>query len=397
MKTPLLLSILLLAPAAAADEEPDGWSTPYRLELSGGWFDGERVIQGSGGFASVGGRVVPTLRSGEWTVEIPVDAFWRQTFPTDFDPGTGLDEGLGTVHVKVENQVSRAVRLSAAVGLLGAYRPDWPDLYQPLPDGTLTPTNRYSYVSWDGILAMRARLAPHQYLRFEYRFVQRWYDADPEFQPDVDPMHLTPRDNAQSQVYASWRYLGGAWTLQLKVDFAHRNDYTLLAREAVTGSTNGGTTPLQRLNWWEPAVELDLEKLLGGWLDLSLEYGFQIQTDLYQGYYSYTAHNPVMILDAHLGKRFDARLRLGAEILEYGPDSTDPANLDDGERRWDDRYTAALRLRYDLGRGLRLFGDVAWVDRATNYPDYVMGVNSSYNVQWDYRNLWATGGIVYER
>lgn len=380
------LSLLALAPPAAAKDAPASWTLDARAGLYGGAFDGFGVRRDSGALLLAEAALTPKLESGRWTLELPLRAGQRKTF------GASLDETTGSAGAEPEYRLSRGVRIGAEASVGGAWRPDWEDLYQRDALGHMPGTDRYSYLSWRAGLSLRARPAPHQHLRLKYRYVSTRYSEDPAFDPAA-PMHLTPRDNGQQQVELSWRFLGERYATALRVDYAHRQDFTLLARDAGTGATSGN--PEQQLDTVEPSVEVELAKL-GGAVDVSLRYGYEVQRDAFQGYYSYQGQHPRLIVKSPLTERLEVELKAEAWLRSYGPDSK--TNTSDGDRLYDRRFAVGGELRYALAGGLALRAEAEWVTRDTNYPDYVPGVYPAtryYDVRWSYDNARAVAGLEW--
>jgi hypothetical protein len=253
-------------------------------------------------------------------------------------------------------------------------------------------TERYSFIAWRIGAALHARPFDRQHLRLRYRYVSTTYTQDPAFDPAA-PMHLTPRDNGQHQLDASWRVLGEGYAVGVRFGYDHREDFTLLARDTGTGFTSGN--PLQRLDRAEPAVELEL-KQLGDRLDVRLEYGYELQSDRFQGYYSYQGHHPTLAVGYALTEQLAAKVRLEGWFRSYGPDSK--TNTSDGKRLRDDKGLVKGELRYALQGGLAIVGEAEWVRRDTNYPDYVPGVYPAtrfYDIRWSYDNLRAIAGVEW--
>ncbi|ABS27662.1 hypothetical protein [Anaeromyxobacter sp. Fw109-5] len=382
------LALLLSAsPARAADEAPR-WTLDARAGLYAGAFDGWSVRRDSGTLLLAEGALTPELESGRFQLELPVRFAHRQTF------GATLPETTGSVGVEPAYRVLRRLKLGAEAGVGGAWRPGWDDLYQRDALGEMPGTDRYGYFSWRAGVSLYAIPAPHQHLRIKYRYVSYSYVEDPAFDPAA-PMHLTPRDNGQQQLEASWRILGERYATAFRVDYVHRQDFTLLARDAGTGATSGN--PEQQLDSVEPSVEIELARL-GGAVDVSLRYGYEVQRDAFQGYYSYQGQHPRLIVKSPLTDRLEAALRAEAWLRAYGADSK--ANTSDGARLFDRRFALGGELRYALGGGLAARAEAEWVTRDTNYPDYVPGVYPAgryYDVRWSYDNARVIAGLEWRR
>lgn len=372
--------------ARKAAKRRDGWNLDTRVLAYGGGFDGFGVRRDSGGLVGVEAALVPELRAGDWKLAVPLRLAHSQTL------GASLSETSGHVTVAPTYRITRSLDLGAEAGLSGAWRPDWPDLYQRDATGYMPGTDRYSYLSWRVGGALHARPFDRQHLRIRYRYVSLAYQHDPAFDPAA-PMHLTPRDNGQHEVDVSWRVLGEGYAAGVKFGYDHRQDFTLLARDAGTGYTSGN--PLQRLNRAEPAVELELKRFEGR-LDVRLEYGYQVQDDPFQGYYSYQGHHPTVVIGYAFTDALAAKLRLEGWFRTFGPSSK--ANTSDGNRLYDDKGLVKGELRYALRSGFSLVGEGEWIRRETNYPDYIPGVFPAtrfYDIHWSYTNLRAIAGVEW--
>jgi hypothetical protein len=376
----------------AARTEQGGW-IDLRLELLGGAFQGRTVRHDSGGVAIAEAAIIPALRTGDWKFELPLHLSHRQTF------GAPLPESKAAATAIAEWRATRHFRVTPEAGLSAALRPGWPDLYQRQADGTLPPTDRYSYFSWHAGASLSLTPFPHHHPKLRYRYLAYRYRADPNFQADIDPMHITPVDHGTHEVQLTWRATYEEFAAAAGVDYQHRQDLVLLARNAGTGTTTGYSNPLQRLDLVEPSVEGQLRKL-GGQVDVTLYYGFLLQNDPFQGYYSYRGHHPRLEADYAATDSLRIRARLEAWILRYGPNSTSASRLKSGDRRYDNRVEISGELAYRLTETLTARLDARWVKRDTNYPDYVPGVYPAtrfYDIQWDYVNTEVLLGIEYRR
>ena len=411
LKIPLLLAAL--AGASPAEARPPGGAedaTPWTLDrvkfgLFGGAFDGKEVRTDSGGVALLEAQATPALKTGAWKVEIPLRFHHLQTF------GASLSETYGSARAAVENRVSKALRLGANVGFSGAWRPGWPDLYQPKATAggvELGRTDRYGFFAWQA--GVGAGIVPfaRNHLRLKYEYVHSSYVADRNFDPQANPMHLTPRDNGRHRVEGSWRLLGDGYAATARIDWERRLDEVYLARHAISGVTGFYTTPLQRLDRLEPSVEVSLKRI-GGRLDLSFFYGYQIQDDLFEGYYSYTGHHPRLALECALTERLSGAVRAEAWLREYGPNSKaaglppEPAtsgsgHLESGTRLYDRKSAVSATVSYALTKQVHAKVTGEWARRLTNYPDYLPGVFPStklYDIEWSYVNTLLLAGVEF--
>jgi hypothetical protein len=397
------LAALLLASAARAADDEGGWTYDLRAGALAGAFDGLSVRRDSGGLALVRGSITPALADGGWRLKVPVRFHHRQTF------GANLSETYGSGGVELERKVVKGLRLGVEGGVAGAWRPGWPDLYQPDPTalGNLLPTDRYSYLEPRAGATAWWTPAPRNHLRLHYQYAHYGYARDPNFDQQADPQHLTPRDHGQHRLEASYRRSAESWAAALKLEASRRNDSVYLAKNAVTGSTSGYTNPKQRLAQVEPSVEVELKRL-GGAMNVSLEYGYLVQDDLFQGYYSYAGHHPRLVVDWDLTEQLALRLKGELWWLEYGSSSKaaglppDPTSghLESGTRLHDHKGALSAALSFALGGGVSLRAEGEYVARETNYPDYVPGVypgNTLYDVRWDYTNWQLLAGVEYRR
>ncbi len=375
-------------PAPAQPASEPAWTWRWDLAAAAGGFSGQKTRTDSGGLLVVDAGLEPSYASGALTVKVPLSLAHRQTL------GAGLNESRAQAAVEATWRAGKSFKLGAEAGLLGRFRPDWPDQYQREANGHLPSTDRYSYLSWRAGANLYAQPAPHQHLRLRYRLESVTYSRDPAFDP-ATPMHLTPRDHLLHQLQASWRRLQPSWALALRLDTGFRRDSVYLARRAGSGGSSGN--PDQSLDDYEPSIELELHRL-GGLADLALRYGYQVRVDGFQGYYSYTGHHPEVTLEAPLARHLDGRLSLEAWLRTYGPDSK--LNTEDGARLSEQKVRAAAALEWKLDGALSLLARASWTHRTTNYPDYVPGVFPAtrfYEIAWDYDNVEALVGVRWRR
>ncbi len=146
----------------------------------------------------------------------------------------------------------------------------------------------------------------------------------------------------------------------------------------------------------EPSFEVELRKLGGGRADLSFQYGYEVQDDPYQGYYSFTGHNPRIVAKLSLTDRLSARARYEEWYRTYGPNAS--TRLEAGATRRDDSRTAfGAEASYRLAGNLSAHARLDWITRSTNFRDYVPnGIAPDYDIRWDYTNLWFLGGLQYK-
>lgn len=391
MRTKTALALALLLPAAeplAAESVNPPFAVDARVTALGGASSGLATRRDSGGLGVVRASVVPLAAQGPLELRVPLRLERDQAF------GSDLTSTTAGAALEPQWQAMTSVRLGAELGYLRVWRLGWPDQYQPNPDLTLRETDRYSYRALRGGANVYARPAPHQHLRLRWRATSYDYRRDPNFDElDPTPTHLTPRDNVQNELDASWRYVEPAWALALRLGTDFRRDSVYPARQAQTGSPVAGTR--QKLNDYEPRAEIELRKLPGR-VKLSLELGWAIRDDLYAGYYSYSGPHPRAVAEWAATDRLSLVADVQAWWLTYGPSSK--ANTEDGKRLYDHRGLVRGEARYALGRGLSFLGEASWRSRTTNYPDYVPGVfpaSQLYDIRWDYDNYRVLAGVEW--
>ena len=378
---------------AAKKEKSSPLDVEVRAAAGGGALSGLSVRRDAGAEALASALVEARYRQGMFRLMVPLRVSHRQTFLAS------LSETRARLNPELEWRLGNA-RLGVEGLAAGAYRPRWPDLYQPAgAPGTYLPTDRYSHL--DLGLGGRASFQPledHR-ARIDYGLTYVDYVDDPQFDPGA-VTHLTPADHLSNELDLSWRYRGGPLSLVARLDTALRNGFIAPARQALTGNVAPGQRK-EALALAEPAVEVGLD--VGERLELAARYGFEIQADLYQGYYSYTGHNP------RLRARYRPvdQLTLGLEselwFRTYGPSSYAAGAvhppLQYGTRLVDNRYGADLEAGYALLPGLTVEARLHWVSRRTNYPNYEPGVFPSfrqYSIVWSYNNFAVTAGVSYQ-
>jgi len=131
-------------------------------------------------------------------------------------------------------------------------------------------------------------------------------------------------------------------------------------------------------------------------VDLALFYGIALQSDRYEGYYSYQEQHPRLRATIALSPRLEGRAGLEGRFLLYGQDSTSATRLEWGDRRQDTRILTSGGLVYALGGGFALLAEASWLWRETNYPDYVPnGIAPDYDIDFDYSDLYGAIGIEW--
>lgn len=392
MTSPKIALAALLASAStalAADPRP-ALTLQSRFAALAGGASGLRTRTDSGGLGVFEASLVPTLRGGALALRVPVRLERDQAF------GTDLTETLLAGELAPEWQVGKGVRLAAEAGALRVWRLDWPDQYQPNADLTLRKTDRYSYTALHAGANGYVRPARHHHLRARWRVTSYDYERDPAFtEADPTPTHLTPRDNVRNDLDLSWRYLADGWALAGRLDTSFRRDSVYPARRAMTGEP----VPFarQRLNDYEPAVEVELRPLAKR-VKLSLELGWAIRDDVFEGYYSYAGPHPRVAAEWAATDRLSVAASGQLWWLRYGPGSK--TDTEDRARLYDHRGEVKAEIGYAVGGGVSVLGRASWRGRTTNYRDYepnVLPAGRLYDIQWDYDNYRAVLGAEWRR
>lgn len=392
----IVLPLALTALSASAADAP-GDATPddkgrtrfdYSVRAVGGYFDGMGVRTDSGGIGILELDLTPKFKSGKWSVEIPLQLDHQQTFGADLNEtvfGAGLDLSQNT---------AAGIRHGFLLDASYTLRPNWPDLYQPDPAGGLASTNRYS--NFRGVVGWHYwnRLGAGRNLRAKLRYVHTVYPRDPNYNEADSVVHLAPRDNGTVKLDTSYRAVKKHFAYAVKLDGFFRQDFVLLSKNADTGGTSR-SNPRQRLAGIEPQAEIELRT---GPVDVTLGYGFLAQKDLFEGYYSYTGHNPFAEVQVALNHSLTALVRAESRFITFGKNSK--ADTEDGKTLFDTRYKVKGGLRYRLAGPLALVADAEWLQRDTNFRDYVPGVypvaaTRPYDIKWDYTNVMVTGGVEW--
>lgn len=387
-----------------SDDAParPGFDLRLRASLSAGAFQGWQVRKAHGALLLAEAAATPTARYGDFSLRVPLRLSQRKLF------GATLPETQGFGGLELTWKQSRSLKLSVEGGLAGFWRPDWPDLYQPLADGGYAPTSRESHL--DQRLGVELESAPvrRHHLRVSYRFRLADYAADPNFDPFDAPMHLTPTDHTEHELELGWRYVGKGFRLMAGVSAFGRQDTFFFARDAGTGKTHAGPgglppNPLQSLRGAEPSLGGKLW-LFQKRLEVEAHYGFELVEDRFQGYYSYTGHHPELQVEYSPVERLSLKVSVEAWLRRYGANSyaEGPGHppLTFGDRRVDRRGVLGGAVRYALRSKLSVTLEGRWVVRKTNFPPYTPGVFPSalaYDIDWNYQNWLALAGLEYRR
>lgn len=397
----LLLGVSSVAWAAPPRPASSPWSVEAAAQLETGAFSGLGVRKEAGARLRPQLQVEPQLELDRFRASVPVSLSHAETF------GARLDESRGSGGLELRWRFSSKLRVALAASVAGVYRPQWSDLYQPLPTGDFARTDRYSH--WDRRVEAQLASRPwrRQHARLKYRYTIAEYAVDPAFEPVRSPNHLTPFSHDEHRADFSWRYLQKDWKLGVGLFARWRRDGFLFARDAGSGLTHAGPgglppNPLQAFRTLEPSVE-GRWRFSGTGLELAGEYGVEVNDDLYQGYYSYWGHHPKLALEYQVPGGTKLALVGEATLRRYGPNSYQPGAshppLAFGDRRVDQRGEVAFELEVPLGSALALTGRAAWVRRVTNFPSYepwVFPATRAYDIDWSYTNLEASLGLRWK-
>lgn len=340
----------------------------------------------------------PEAKRGPWRLRVPIDASHRET------QGASLDETRGSAGVALRYRRGPELRVSVDAEVSAVWRPDWPDLYQPLADGSYATTDRYSH--WDRELGVTVAGIPlrHHHARAKYEYSLVDYRQDPSFDALDAPNHLVPSDHDEHALDLSWRYFGRGWKAGIAADMSTKSYHFVFSRDALTGRTHAGAggpppNPLQELRGIEPALSLERE-WRGGDLELDLSYGYEIQQDTFEGYYSYTGHHPEAKLAWMVRPGHELSAKAWLRWRTYGPNSyaagTGHPPLTYGDRRVDRRGSVSLGYRLGLGRKWAALAEADMLVRRTNFPPYEPGVfpaSRDYDIDWNYQNGTFLVGI----
>lgn len=339
---------------------------------------------------------VPWRRVGPLRLELPLE--YQQLNL----PGGKLAEYRPSASVRATLRHFRSVHPYAAAEVAAALRPNWPDLYQPLPSGELLPTNRFSYWERRFELGAQALWGRSTKARAAVRYSLLDYRQDPAFLPVDEPNHLTPSDHQELTLKLGLSTALGPVRPRLSLDLWQRDYFFVFARDRLTGKTHAGPrglppNPLYSSRGAEPELGLTLRLPFGL---ARAAYGVQLVADTFQGYYSSVTHHP------SLGLRWSATKRLGAELTgelslrRFGPDSyaagrSHPA-LDFGDRRVERLGSVRFEATWKLSSEWAFIASGKLTSRSTNFPNYRPGTfprNARYDVRWDYDNWQLSLGV----
>jgi hypothetical protein len=330
---------------------------------------------------------------------------WRRVGPLRFElpleyqqlnlPGGKLAEYRPSASFRVTLRHFRSVQPYAAAEVTAVLRPNWPDLYQPLPNGELLPTERFSYWQRRFEVGAQALLGRSSKARAALRYSLLDYRQDPAFLPVDEPNHLTPSDHQELALKLGLSTALGPVRPRLSLELWQRDYFFVFARDRLTGKTHAGPgglppNPLYSLRGAEPELGLTLRLPFGL---ARAAYGLQLVDDTFQGYYSSVTHHPSLGLRWFATKRLSAELAGELSLRRYGPDSYAASSahppLDFGDRRVDRLGSVQLEATWKLSSEWALVANAKLSSRSTNFPDYQPGVfprSARYDVRWDNDN-----------
>ncbi len=381
---------------------PAHWEFESELgvEGRGGYFSGEGTLRESGGFIESAADAQLDFSKQRWRIRVPISAARRQAV------GTDLNENRGRIGAAVRYRQGPKLKLTWRADLAGRQRSNWPDQYQPNTDGSLKGTDRFS--RWSPKLGFDLAAVPffRQHIQLEYSFERFDYRQDPAFAAVDAPTHLVPGDRTEHRLHLSWLHTTSVWKLGGGADAKLEQSAFAFSRDAGTGLTHagaGGTppNPLQRLRSTEPFLRATYGRIKNRFR-INLRYGFEINDDTFQGYYSYTEHRPSVLLSLRPDTKTKLKLRAALYWRRYGANSyavggSHPA-LDYGDRRVVHRGTGSVNLERTISSNWALIGGIKVAISRTNFPDYMPGVFPStrnFNIDWDSDNWQANAGAEW--
>jgi len=375
-----------------------------RMRAGAGAVSGDTINPGAGAISIVDGTLDAAVRRRSLQLSLPLDYSHRQTF------GTSLTDMRGRGGVRVAYRFAREVQAAAELGLGATWKPDWLDPFQPMEDGSLGTTDRYSH--WDRRAAAEIVLRPsrsgpeagplgsmtrgrgHQ-IRVAYDYTLSVYRHDPMFDAIYDPLHLAPWDRDVHRVDAEWRMREGVLRLRAGAQAARWQYFFMFAGDAKTGVTHAGTggeppNPLLELRVLKPRVAADYE--LTDELRVGARYELELMQDTFAGYLSYVGHHPEVVARWLLPRDVQIDASVEAYLRRYGPNSyayemdPDPPPLAWGDRRAERLGYITLDGRMQLAEHWSAIAEGKLAVRSTNY---------AYSIDWNYRNYLAWAGAEY--
>lgn len=389
-------------PSATASAQPvpvtevqTSWkpSLDARVRAGGGAISGGDTINpGAGAMSIVDGELTGVLRRGRLELSAPLDYRHRQTF------STSLTEMRGRGSARVAYRLGRHVRVAGELGLGATWKPDWVDPFQPLDDGGLGTTDRYSHWDRRAGAELVVRSARRQRVRVAYEYVLAVYAHDPMFDAIYDPIHLAPWDRDLHRLDVDWRLRerDRRWTLRVGAQASRWQYFFLFAGDAATGITHAGPggeppNPLLELRALRPRA--DLELLLGDWWSVRARYEVELVDDPFEGYLSYVGHHPELAVTFDDPRKLQITARAELFLRRYGPDSYnyDAMDPEHPPLAWGDRR--AERLGYVTVSARKPFAP-HWAAVAEGKLA-IRRTNYAYSIDWNYFNYLAWTGAEY--
>lgn len=298
----------------------------------------------------------------------------------------------------------------ARVSYYWVYRPSWPDLYQPNPLGPGLPTdpNFGAYLPTDRNSFHKLIAA----LEFEYSGISKFtlkgdggykrniQYIDPNFNANI-PFHLTPTTYGGIVFDLEGIYEASPTTdLQLSNDFEWRSYDIALARDAVTGLTHATTTPNQLYSQINNETKLAATfKSKKSHIEFTPFFGFIVNVDPFQGYYSYLGIEPGLQLEGKI-HRFSYALKVSFEMQNYGANGFDPAKTQDKKALYKYYLKGGLELKYKIHKHVELFLDGEVYNKWTNYPSYTPGqppvAGKNYSINFSFANYLISSGVTFK-
>src|SRR5512132_2583419 len=121
----------------AAEAREPKLDVDLRAELFAGAFSGLGVRRATGGIVEAAAAADAETELGAFRISIPLRAGHRQTI------GAWLPETSGRAGIVAGARPMAGLRVDLRANLLGAWRPGWADLYQPISTGVYRPTDRF--------------------------------------------------------------------------------------------------------------------------------------------------------------------------------------------------------------------------------------------------------------
>lgn len=332
---------------------------------------------------------------------------------------------LDTVEQKLDLKIdykNRPVKISVDLNYDWVLRPGWPDLYQPDPltynssynlDNINYPaTDRYSYHKINPELGFQYRIRPRYPIDVKAGYIKMIGYADPNYD-SAKPTHLAP--DLYSKIYGevgirrhSRKYL---------INFSIKNRYSMLtheeelARDRVSGLTHYSTTPNplyeETHNETDVSVTFNIAAVK---LKITPLYAYHINTDEFQGYYSYTEHEfGIKLRQSLLGGNLRYRIKAVRKLRTYTSDGYGVATghfpLTDGDTLYKNYWVINSKIDFKIDENISVFAGFNMKIKETNYPSYVPGVNptgdtanpgtKNYDIDFSFINYRFDIGVSY--